>query len=116
MVQLHQRPARSVFGSLVLIAVVIGCAAAAFAYSGGWFSPQRLTPGKVVDAFSPTGEPPLGHRRNHAKGICFTGVVEANGAASALSFAEVFPRGQYPALGRFNLGTPNPNAADATVR
>jgi catalase len=42
-------PARSTFGSLVLIAVVIGGGAAAFG-------------------------PSLGHRRNHAKGICFTGV------------------------------------------
>jgi catalase len=28
----------------------------------------------------------------------------------------VFVRGQYPALGRFNLGTPDPDAPDATVR
>ena len=29
---------------------------------------------------------------------------------------QAFARGQYPALGRFNLGTPDPNAPDATVR
>ena len=109
-------PARSVFGSLVLIAIVIGCAAAAFAYTAGWFSPQRLTPNKLVDAFTPPGGAPLGHRRNHAKGICFTGIFEANGAGSALSYARVFTRGQYPALGRFNLATADPNAPDATVR
>ena len=99
-------PARSVFGSLVLIAVVVGGGAAAFAYTAGWFSPRRLTPDKMVDAFTPPGGAPLGHRRNHAKGICFTGIFEANGAGSALSQAQVFARGQYPALGRFNLGTP----------
>ena len=49
--------------------------------------------------------PALGHRRNHAKGICFTGVFEANGNGAELSRAQVFARGQYPALGRFNLGT-----------
>src|SRR6516162_4789812 len=38
------------------------------------------------------------------------------GAGSALSFAQVFTRGEYPALGRFNLGTADPNAPDATVR
>jgi catalase len=109
--------ARSVFGSLVLIAVVIGCSAAAFAYTAGWLSPQRLTPKRLVAAFTPPdGKPPLGHRRNHAKGICFTGVFEANGAGSALSDARVFVRGQYPALGRFNLATTDPNAGDATVR
>jgi catalase len=116
MAQPRQSPARSVFGSLVLIAVVIGGGAAVFAYVAGWFSPQRLTPDKFVDAFTPPTGEPLGHRRNHAKGICFTGVFEANGAGSALSYAQVFARGQYPALGRFNLGTPDPNAPDATVR
>jgi catalase len=109
-------PARSVFGSLVLIAVVIGGAAAAFAYTAGWFSPQRLTPDKLVDAFTPPTGVPLGHRRNHAKGICFTGMFEANGAGAALSRGQVFTRGQYPALGRFNLATADPNAPDATVR
>ena len=101
----------------MLIAVIIAGGAAAFAYTAGWFSPQRLTPNRLVDAFTPPGgKPPLGQRRNHAKGICFTGVFEANGAGSSLSYAEVFTRGRYSALGRFNLGTPDPNAADATVR
>ena len=116
MAEPRRLPARSVFGSLVLIAVIIGGAAAAFAYTAGWFSPQRLTPNKMVDAFTPPTGVPLGHRRNHAKGICFTGVFEANGAGVALSRAQVFIRGQYPALGRFNLATADPNAPDATVR
>jgi len=116
MAQPSQSPARSVFASLVLIAVVIGGAAAAFAYTAGWLSPQRLTPNKLVDALTPPTGEPLGHRRNHAKGICFTGVFEANGAGTALSRAQVFTRGQYPVLGRFNLATANPNAPDATVR
>jgi catalase len=98
MAQPRQPPARSMFGSLVLIAVVIGGGAAAFAYTAGWLSPQRLTPDKVVDAFTPPTGEPLGHRRNHAKGICFTGVFEANGAGTALSHAQVFTRGQYPVL------------------
>jgi len=116
MLQPHRPPARSVFGSLVLIAIVIGASAAAFAYTAGWLSPQRLTPDKMVDALTPPTVDPLGHRRNHAKGICFTGIFEANGAGSALSQAQVFTRGQYPALGRFNVATPDPKAADATVR
>ncbi|HEY2535251.1 MAG TPA: catalase family peroxidase [Xanthobacteraceae bacterium] len=104
------------FGSLGLIAVVIAASVAAFAYTAGWFSPQRLTPGKLVAAFAPPSGVALGHRRNHAKGICFTGVFEANGSGSELSYARVFARGQYPVLGRFNLGTADPNAPDATVR
>jgi catalase len=103
-------------GSLALIAIVIGVGAAAFAYTAGWFSPRRLTPDKLVAAFAPPSGPSLGHRRNHAKGICFTGVFEANGAGSELSRAQVFARGQYPVVGRFNLGTPDADAADATVR
>src|SRR6266404_6058163 len=107
---------RSPLGSLALIAIVIGAGAAAFAYTAGWFSPERLTPTRLVDAFAPPTGPALGHRRNHAKGICFTGVFESNGNGAQLSRAQVFSRGQYPALGRFNLGTPDPNAPDATVR
>ena len=116
MPQSHQPPARSAFGSLALIAIVVACGAAAFAYTAGWLSPQRLTSEKLVEAFAPPGGPSLGHRRNHAKGICFTGVFESNGNGSALSKAQVFARGQYPALGRFNLGTADADAADATVR
>jgi catalase len=116
MAQPRQTSTHSVFRSLALIGVVIACGAAALAYTAGWFSPQRLTPDKLVDAFRPPPDATLGHRKNHAKGICFTGVFEANGDGSALSYAEVFTRGQYPALGRFNLGTPNPDAPDATVR
>jgi len=112
----RQPPARTILGSFVLIAVIVGGGAAAFAYTAGWLSPGRLTPGKMLEALAPPGGPALGHRRNHAKGICFTGVFEANGSGAALSRAEVFTRGQYPALGRFNLGTADPNAADATVR
>ncbi|MBV8338007.1 MAG: catalase family peroxidase, partial [Alphaproteobacteria bacterium] len=109
--------ASSAIGRLALIAAIVACAAAAFAYTAGWFSPERLTPDKLVDAFTPPGgAEPLGHRRNHAKGICFTGVFEANGAGSELSRAAAFARGQYPVLGRFNLATADPNAADATVR
>src|ERR1700739_3086388 len=107
---------RPVFGSLVLIVIVIGAGAAIFAYTAGWFSPQRLTPIRLVDALAPAAGPSLGHRRNHAKGICFTGEFEANGGGSELSKAQVFTRGQYPVLGRFNLATADANAPDGTVR
>jgi catalase len=85
-----------VFGSLVLIAVIIAGGAAAFAYTAGWFSPQRLTPNRLIEALTPPTGVPLGHRRNHAKGICFTGIFEASGTGSTLSQAQVFTRGQYP--------------------
>ena len=91
--------------SLTLIAIVVAAGVAAFAYTAGWLSPQRLTPDKFVAAFAPPTGVSLGHRRNHAKGICFTGMFEANGAGTGLSQAQVFAPGQYPVLGRFNLGT-----------
>jgi catalase len=100
----------------LIIGVVLGVAAIAFAYTAGWLSPGRLTPRRLVASLAPPGGPALGHRRNHAKGICFTGTFEANGDGSALSRAPVFVRGQYPVVGRFNLGSPVANAADATVR
>jgi len=109
-------PHRSTLGSLIVIAIVIGAGVAAFAYTAGWFSPQRLTPTRLVDVLAPSAGPSPGHRRNHAKGICFTGEFEANGAGSELSKAQVFARGRYPVLGRFNLATADANAADATVR
>jgi catalase len=74
-----------------------------------------LTPAKIVNALAPPGGPALGHRRNHAKGICFTGEFDANGAGAALSTASVLRSGHYPVIGRFNLATANADAADATV-
>ena len=108
----HQLP---VLVSLALIAIVVGIGAAIFAYTAGWFSPQRLTPDKVVAAFAPPTGVALGHRRNHAKGICFTRLFRRTGQ-DVTSQARVFARGQYPVLGRFNLGTADANAPDATVR
>ena len=113
---LQEGSLRRSIGALALIAAVIGGLAIAFAYTADWLTPQRLTPEKVVAALAPATGPALGHRRNHAKGICFSGIFEANGNGAALSRANVLTRGQYPALGRFNLGTPSPDAADATVR
>lgn len=113
-----QRPLSSGnrIGSLVLIAAVVAGGAAAFAYTGGFLTPQRLTPAKLVDALAPPTGPVLGHRRNHAKGICFLGSFAANGAGAALSRAQVLAKGTYPVVGRFNLGTPDPGTPDGDVR
>jgi catalase len=81
----------STLRSLVLIAVVVVALVAAFAYTAGWLSPGRLTPARIVNALAPPGGPALGFRRNHAKGICFTGSFESNGAAAALSRAPLRP-------------------------
>lgn len=111
-----QQSPGSTLASLAVIAVVIGGIAGAFAYTGGWLSPDRLSGAKLVQALTPSTGPALGHRRNHAKGICFTGQFAANGNGSALSKAAVFMSGQYPVIGRFNFSTHDPNASDATSR
>lgn len=111
-----QQSSGSSLASLTVIAVVIAVVVGAFAYTGGWLSPDRLSGAKLVQALTPPTGPALGHRRNHAKGICFTGEFEANGNGTALSKAQVFVAGQYPVIGRFNFSTPDPNAPDATSR
>lgn len=75
-----------------------------------------MTPARLVGSLAPPNGPALGHRRNHAKGICFTGMFEANGAGAALSKAQVFTPGRYPVTGRFNLGGPDPTADDGAAR
>ncbi|KQR73631.1 caspase [Burkholderia sp. Leaf177] len=102
--------------SLVLIAIIVVALVAAFAFTAGWLTPGRLTPSKIVNALAPPGGPVLGFRRNHAKGICFTGSFESNGAAVALSKAPMFAPGSYAVTGRFNLATPDPKAQDPMVR
>ncbi|MBP0580513.1 catalase family peroxidase [Labrys sp. LIt4] len=102
--------------SFVIIGVVVAGGGAAFAYTAGWLSPHALTSQKLVDALAPASGPAPGHRRNHAKGICFTGEFEANGSGVNLSKASMFAPGKYPVVGRLNLATPDPTARDAAVR
>ncbi|SAK64519.1 catalase family peroxidase [Caballeronia ptereochthonis] len=109
-------PPRSAVPSLILIAAIVVALVAVFAYTAGWLSPQRLTPAKIVGSLAPPGGAVPGFRRNHAKGICFTGDFESNGSGAMLSKAKMFAPGTYPVTGRFNLATPDPKASDATAR
>jgi catalase len=105
---------RSTLASLAIIAAVAGGTAGAFAYTAGWLSPHRLSPNQVADAFGP--KVVAGHRLNHAKGTCFTGVFRSSGAGTALSAAPMLAKGDFPIVGRFNLGTPDPYAKDSAPR
>lgn len=107
---------RSVASSMALIVVVAGVAVVAFAFTAGWLTPHRLTPARLVNNLAPPGGAAPGFRRNHAKGICFTGIFESRGTAASLSKAQMFSPGVYPVTGRFNLGTPDPGASDSSVR
>jgi len=103
---------RVAFG--VIVAAVVG----AFAYTGGWFSPRRLTPARFIDTFEKVNGIHPGFRRNHAKGVCVTGFFESNGNGARLSKAVIFRPGRVQVIGRFALAGGNPYAADtpANVR
>jgi catalase len=90
----------------------------AFAYTGGWLSPRRLTQDRMMAAFRDANGAHLGFRRNHAKGVCVTGWFESNGQAAAISKAAVFRPGRIPVVGRFALAGGMPFQPDAanTVR
>jgi catalase len=103
-------------GPLILIGALVVGATSAFAYVGGWLSPNRLTPERIVDALSDRGGNAIGHRRNHAKGVCFTGYFAANGAGARLSTAPMFAAGRYPVIGRFAIAVGDPMAPDASGR
>jgi catalase len=106
----------AVAGRLAIIGGVVLASALAFAYVGGWLTPGRLTPTRMVAALSDRGGNPLGHRRNHSKGTCFIGVFQANGAASQYSVAPMLAAGTYPVVGRFAIAVGNPDASDVVGR
>lgn len=105
-------------GRLALVVVIVAAVAGLFVYAGGWLSPHALTPARMIDAFELANGPHPGFRRNHAKGMCFSGYFDSNGKGVALSKAAVFVAGRVPVLGRFALAGGQPYQADAprTVR
>lgn len=103
---------------MATVAVIVAAVVVLFAYAAGWLSPGALTPGKFVDRFQQVGGLHPGFRRNHAKGLCFSGWFESNGQGVSLSKAAVFKQGKVPVIGRFSLGGGTPDQADmpTTVR
>jgi catalase len=98
---------------LAVIGVVVGGIAALFLYAGGWLTPHVLTPARLVDTFQLVNGPHPGFRRNHAKGLCFSGYFDSNGQGAALSKASIFQPGRVPVIGRFSLAGGQPYIADA---
>jgi catalase len=112
---LVERPGLSsanVLARFALIGVILVAVVGAFAYLGGWFSPNELTPARFTDGFEQVNGVHPGFRRNHAKGVGVAGFFESNGAGVRLSKATVFQPGRTPVIGRFSLGGGNPHAAD----
>src|SRR3979411_1042885 len=79
------------------IGVAVLCVAGAFAYTGGWLSPRRLTEDRMLAAFTDAEGLHLGFRRNHAKGICVSGWFDSNGQAVSFPTPTPVQRGA-PAL------------------
>jgi catalase len=102
----------SMLARLAAIGVIVGAVIVAFAYTGGWFSPHRLTPARFIDTFETVNGLQPGFRRNHAKGVCVTGYFESNGNAARLSKAVVFKPGRVPVIGRFALAGGQPYVPD----
>ncbi len=103
---------------LASVAVVVAAVGVAFAYTGGWLSPQQLTPPRLIDTFEQINGLHPGFRRNHAKGVCVSGSFESNGQGARVSRAVVFQKGRVPVVGRFALAGGNPHAVDSlqTIR
>jgi catalase len=98
-----------------IILAVLGVTGAAFAWVGGWLTPGRLTPDRIIDELQRNGGMHPGYRRNHAKGVCVTGYFEGNGKASPYSTAAVFAAARTPVIGRFAIPGGNPYAPDGSV-
>lgn len=98
---------------LALTCVIVGGVAGLFAYAGGWLTPHALTPSRMIDTFEQVNGPHPGFRRNHAKGVGFSGYFDSNGQGAALSKASVFATGRVPVIGRFALAGGQPFQADA---
>jgi catalase len=102
----------STLARLALIGAVLAAVIGTFAYLGGWFTPNDLTPARFTDVFERVAGVHPGFRRNHAKGVGVSGFFESNGNGVRLSEAVVFRPGRVPVIGRFSLGGGQPYVAD----
>src|SRR5882762_11371643 len=98
---------------LAFIGVVLAAVIGTFAYLGGWFTPNDLTPARFTDVFERVAGVHSGFRRNHAKGVGVSGFFESNGNGVRFSEAVVFRPGRVPVIGRFSLSGGQPYVADA---
>jgi catalase len=102
----------STLARLALIGVALAAVIGTFAYLGGWFTPNDLTPARFTDVFEYVAGVHPGFRRNHAKGVGVSGFFESNGNGVRLSEAVVFRPGRVPVIGRFSPGGGQPYVAD----
>src|SRR6478672_4817450 len=102
----------STLARFAVIGIALAVVAGTFAYFGGWFNPNDLTPARFTDVFEYVDGVHSGFRRNHAKGVGVSGFFESNGNGVRLTEAAVFRPGRMPVIGRFSLGGGQPYVAD----
>jgi catalase len=93
---------------LVILGIII-----LFLYAAGWLTPNLLMRNQFIGRFEQVNGVHSGFRRNHAKGLCFSGWFDSNGQGVELSKAVVFQPGRIPIVGRFSLSGGIPDVADA---
>lgn len=98
---------------LAAIGMLVAGITGLFLYAGGWLTPHSLTPKSMINTFEQVNGPHPGFRRNHAKGLCFSGYFDSNGQGAALSKASIFQQGRVPVIGRFSLAGGQPYIVDA---
>src|SRR5262245_26945523 len=103
----------STLARFALIGAAIAAVAGTFAYLGGWFTKNELTPARFTDGFEEVNGVHPSFRRNHARGVGVSGFFESNGDGVRISKAAVFRPGRVSLIGRFSLGGGLPEAADA---
>src|SRR5258707_8959240 len=103
---------KNIVTRLALIGFALAAVTGAFAYFGGWFSTDELTPGRFADRFAEVNGRHSWFRRNHAKGLGVSGSFESNGSGVRLSKAGVFEPGRVPVIGRFSLDGGQPYQPD----
>ena len=109
-------PAAAALARMGLIGGLCLAAVVAFAYTGGWLTPKRLSQQRMIASFDAMDGVFPGFRKNHAKGVCATGWFDSNGAAARLSKAALFRPGRVPVVGRFALAGGLPFQPDAPAK
>jgi catalase len=103
-------------GQVMVIGLVLAAVICAFTYTGGFFSPHRISANRLADAIEANGGGPArGFRRAHAKGICVAGTFLGTAEARTLSRAALFLGGVVPVTGRFAEAASDPYTNDATT-
>lgn len=95
----------------VLPAAVVAALILLFMYAAGTFGSSQVTAQQFVN-FQEGGNPHLGFRRAHAKGVCVRGDFNSNGELSPYTTASLFGERDSAFIGRFSIGGGNPSAPD----